>query len=141
LLYDPRRELDIVDGGVKERHLLADLDQRRLVAQRANLRCRDHFDFPLLLERINGGGGIEILKDQRAGVSPGSCRSCSSNGSNPVYPAQGRVLKLPAAGRDRQRRSAEGQRAAVGLRDVDPIDTELELITERHVVKFSLDLN
>ena len=44
--------------GIKERNLFTDLDHSRLIVEGANLGCRDHFDFPLLLERIHGGGGV-----------------------------------------------------------------------------------
>ena len=52
-------------------------------------------------------------------------------------------LRRPRAGctLGRQRRASESHRAAVGLRNVDPIDPKLELVAQRHVIKLGLNLD
>src|ERR1043166_8800211 len=126
---------------VKKQHLFANLDHRRLVVQRANPGSGDHFDGALLLEGVDGGRGIEVLKNESRGIPARSCGGGGPHQRQVIDAAESGILQLGAANGSWEGRAAESERAAIGLDYVHPIDAKLKLIAEGDIVKFRLDLD
>src|SRR5690242_18954802 len=89
-----------------------------------------------MLEGIDRSRGLTASKDQRVCVAP-----AVPDAHQPIESTKRRVTKRSTSNGTRQSRCATPHHASIRVRHVHPINPELELIAERHIVDFRLEIH